>query len=130
MVNDSDYLKRHEYLAFDKNTALKLATPKLRINAAKNEFQFTSSNGSANQKSFRRNTSEFQILMYLIDNHRIPVETGELIKKLKPRRKNTKYADPKQRVIDKITAIRKSLGTEVISTTPNGYIIECEILRI
>ena len=91
---------------------------------------YTSVKGTAKTAKFNKNTSEYLILDHLAMNPGIAVETTRLIDKLKTNRNNADYADPKQRVLDKIKAIRKKLGNEIITTTPNGYILDCEVVRM
>lgn len=90
---------------------------------------FTNQKGMVREATFVKNTSEYSILVFLAEHIGTPIETNTLISQLKSARENANYADEKQRVIDKIKAIRKKLGKEIISSTPNGYLLDCEVTR-
>lgn len=124
MKNDSDYFKRNEHLSFDK-----LLVPKLTIYEEDCRFEFRSSYGKIQQGQFLPDTSEYKILMHLIENKHTPIDTTQLIPHLKPQRKDAD-ADDKQRVVDVISAIRGKLGKSVIKTTSKGYKVVSDIAWI
>lgn len=132
-VDNRSFLEKNEYLVFDKILATKAAksvNPRLVIYESESIFEFTSSKSMTRRTEYlHTNTSEYKILMYLVENHRIPIEMSKLIDQLKAARTNANYSDKKQRVLDKITAIREKLGHELIKTTPKGYKIDCKIVR-
>lgn len=122
-----DYLKRHEYLSFDKT--LKTTAPKLTIKK-EHTFEYLSPDGKTCSCQFNPSTSEYKILQYLIDNYPTPAETTKLILLLNKPRRDADSADPKQRVRDKIKAITKKLGNGVITKSIDGYAISCEIAKV
>lgn len=91
---------------------------------------YISQAGISKNAPFKKGTSEYAILLHLAQNKNIPYDTVQLVDKLKDARQSAGYTAPGKRVIDKISAIRKKLGKEVIKSTPNGYVIECEIVMI
>lgn len=121
---DSEFIKEHEYLAFDKT--LKGADPKLTFKVRESIFEYLSSDGKLSSALFKPTTSEYNILTFLI-KHRSPVDTSELIGQLNDPRKEADGADDKQRVRDKIKAITKKLGKGLIEKTKDGYVIDCKI---
>ena len=127
--NLPSFLEGKEYLAIDNTFPSTTTKPKLVIKKDGAGLEFISSNGTKKMGLFRTETNEYKILMYLITNHRIPFQTGKLSDQLNVSRRNADDADKKQRVLDKITAIRKKLGEELIKTTPKGYVIDCEIIH-
>lgn len=128
MGNDSDYLKRHEHLDFNK--VLKRGEPKLTIKTGEYVFEYVSSEGKLGSGQFNPTTSEYKILVYLIENHKNPVDTSSLIDRLNKPRRDAEGADQKQRVRDKIKAISDKLGQGLIKNTKQGYVIDCEIVRV
>ncbi|KXK09232.1 MAG: hypothetical protein UZ21_OP11001000290 [Microgenomates bacterium OLB22] len=127
MGNDSDYIKRHEYL--DLNKIVK-GEPKLTIKTGQFYFEYLSPEGKLGSGHFKPNTSEYKVLMFLEDNHKKPVDTTELIKLLNDPREEAEGADEKQRARDKIKPITGKLGKGLIKNTKNGYVIDCEIVRV
>ena len=133
-VDNQSFLEKNEYLSFDKilpsQVAEEVVKAKFVIYDDEFGFKFTSSKGITKTTNYlHTNTSEYKILMYLVENHRVPVEVSNLINQLIDPRRNSDEPDGKQRVLDKITAIRKKLGSELIKTTSKGYKIDCEITR-
>ena len=127
MGNDSDYLKRHDYLDFNK--VIK-GEPKLTIKTRESIFEYLSSDGNRGSDEFKPKTSEYRILAYLVDNLHNPVDTSRLIDQLNDPRKDAEGSDNKQRVRDKIKAITRKLGKGLIKRTTNGYVIDCKVIRI
>lgn len=127
--NLPSFLEGKEYLTIDSAVPSTTTEPKLLVKKDGAGFEFTSSNGAKKIGLFRTETSEYKILMHLVTNHHIPFQTGKLSAQLNNPRENADNPDIKQRVLDKIRAVRKKLGDEVIKTTPKGYVIDCEIIR-
>lgn len=123
MSNDGDYLKRHEYLTFDKSI-----TPKLTIIVRESIFEYASTDGNTSSVQFKPTTSEYKILISLVGS-RDPINTSQLTNFLNEPRKDAEDADPKQRVRDKIKSINKKLGKDLIKRKADGYVIDCEIVR-
>lgn len=127
--NLPSFLEGKEYLAIDSTVPSATTEPKLVVKKDGAGFEFISSNGAKKIGLFRTETSEYKILMHLVSNHHVPFQTGKLSDQLNDPRGKADNPDKKQRVLDKIRAIRKKLGDELIKTTPKGYIIDCEIIR-
>ena len=127
MGNDSDYIKRHDYLDFNK--VIK-SDSKLTIRTGNNIFEYLSPEGKLSSYQFNPSTSEYKILVHLIENHKNPVDTSSLIDRLNKPRRDAEGADEKQRVRDKIKAISDKLGKGLIKNTKKGYVIDCEIVRV
>lgn len=91
---------------------------------------YTLPDGKETKAEFRKDTSEYRILIHLARNKGVPQSTSELIEAnlLKEARKNVDYDDQKQRVIDKIKPIREKLGKDLVKKKPDGYVIDCDVV--
>ncbi|MDO8487555.1 MAG: hypothetical protein Q7S45_04625 [Candidatus Curtissbacteria bacterium] len=103
---------------------------RLVFDSTKDTVAYINLNGEKREDTFKKNTSEFRILSHLAQNKGVQFSTSKLTDVLKDARMSIGDADPKQRVIDKIKAIRNKLGKEVIISTPNGYVIDYEVVML
>lgn len=145
--NKDDYFSimtfRIEYPKFDQtyekfrklNEAIpdrKKSGARIVLNLNKGDVIYTDSEGKDHEAKFNKNTSEYLILLYLARNKGSVFSTSELIDEnlslLKGARDHAEDASPKQRVIDKIKAIRKKLDKDVIKSESGGYVVDCEVI--
>lgn len=104
---------------------------RLQFDVKKGLAYFVGLDGISKTAPFRNGTSEYNIFMFLINNSHAPATTSILISELeKIRGGGVDVPDEKQRVIDKIKAIRKKLGKAVITTTTNGYLLNCMVTKV
>lgn len=107
-----------------------LSGEKLLFQSKVNTITFTDKNGKSQSSDFNKNTSEYLILSHLAKNKGERFNISDLAGVLKDSRSSAIDADPKQRVIDKVKAIRNKLGKEVIKSMPNGYVVDSEVVII
>lgn len=127
--HDINALKRYLVCineALQKHTQTK---PKLIFYKREGKIQHMPLDGESSEDEFKEGTNEYNILLHLANNTGMPFLTGQLVQYLKEVRQGADSPDPKRRVTDSITAIRKKLGKTVIKTTPNGYKVDCEVIK-
>ncbi len=69
---------------------------------------------------FQKNTNEYQLFSYFIQNNNKQITSQDLIPLLKEIRAGVEGEDNKRRVKDTITAIRAKLSKDIIETVANG----------
>ena len=103
--------------------------PRLTFYKKTGRVEYVSEDQKLHNGTFTKNTSEEKILLYLANNSGNPFETNKLCSLLKTPKQGADSPDPKRRVNDKISAIRKKLSKGAVKTTPNGYMIECVVIQ-
>ncbi len=126
---DQKFIKETGVQAKKFNEASSNNFPKLTINLRTGEFRFTSKEGKETTAQFRRDTTEYNLITHLAANPKTPYLSGELVACLKTLRQHADSSSPKDRVKDAIKAIKRKLGSESITTTPSGYMLDCEVTR-